>query len=94
MLGWTQGKLAEEARVSRMTVVFFEVERQMPHVNNLAAIRSAFEAAGIEFIDENGGGPGIRIRLSGSAAHEAGLRFRPPRSWARSRGRRGSSQPE
>ncbi len=25
-------------------------------------IRSALEAAGIEFIDENGGGPGVRLR--------------------------------
>jgi hypothetical protein len=26
------------------------------------AIRRALEAAGIEFIDENGGGPGVRLR--------------------------------
>jgi hypothetical protein len=26
------------------------------------AIRRACEAAGVEFIDENGGGPGVRIR--------------------------------
>jgi hypothetical protein len=25
-------------------------------------IRSALEAAGVEFIDENGGGPGVRLR--------------------------------
>ena len=25
-------------------------------------IRAAFERAGIEFIDENGGGPGVRLR--------------------------------
>ncbi|HXX50878.1 MAG TPA: transcriptional regulator [Xanthobacteraceae bacterium] len=25
-------------------------------------IRSALESAGIEFIDENGGGPGVRLR--------------------------------
>jgi len=28
-------------------------------------IRQAFELAGIEFIDENGGGPGVRLRKSG-----------------------------
>ena len=27
-----------------------------------AAIRGALEAAGVEFIDENGGGPGVRLR--------------------------------
>jgi hypothetical protein len=26
------------------------------------AIRRVLEAAGIEFIDENGGGPGVRLR--------------------------------
>jgi hypothetical protein len=25
-------------------------------------IRAALEAAGVEFIDENGGGPGVRLR--------------------------------
>ena len=28
----------------------------------LAVLRQAFETAGIEFIDENGGGPGVRLR--------------------------------
>jgi hypothetical protein len=26
------------------------------------ALRKALDAAGIEFIDENGGGPGVRLR--------------------------------
>jgi hypothetical protein len=29
---------------------------------NDTAIRRAFEMAGVEFIDENGGGPGVRLR--------------------------------
>jgi hypothetical protein len=28
---------------------------------NEAALRQALEAAGVEFIDENGGGPGVRL---------------------------------
>ena len=28
----------------------------------ITAIRRALENAGIEFIDENGGGPGVRLR--------------------------------
>jgi hypothetical protein len=33
----------------------------MTTANNLA-IRRALESAGIEFIDENGGGPGVRLQ--------------------------------
>jgi hypothetical protein len=32
---------------------------------NEAALRHALEAAGVEFIDENGGGPGVRLQKSG-----------------------------
>jgi hypothetical protein len=35
----------------------------MTIANNLA-VRRALEAAGVEFIDENGGGPGVRLRRS------------------------------
>ena len=31
---------------------------------NQTALRSALEAGGIEFIDQNGGGPGVRLRAS------------------------------
>jgi hypothetical protein len=34
----------------------------------LASIRPALEAAGIEFIDENGGGAGVRLKKSHQAA--------------------------
>ena len=33
----------------------------MTAANNLA-VRRALEAAGVEFIDENGGGPGVRLK--------------------------------
>ena len=32
---------------------------------NDLAVRRALETAGVEFIDENGGGPGVRLRKSG-----------------------------
>ncbi len=37
------------------------------HVTNLTtandlAVRRVMEAAGVEFIEENGGGPGVRLR--------------------------------
>jgi hypothetical protein len=38
-----------------------EFETSMTTANDLA-VRRALEAAGVEFIDENGGGPGVRLR--------------------------------
>jgi hypothetical protein len=43
-------------------IVDFEKGRRTPTANNLTAIRAALEAAGVEFIPENGGGPGVRLR--------------------------------
>jgi transcriptional regulator with XRE-family HTH domain len=62
MLGWNQSQLADAANLSRMTVVDFENGTRAPHPNNLAAIRAALEAAGVEFIAENGGGARLRKR--------------------------------
>lgn len=62
MIGWNQAQLAEAARVSRMTIMDFERGARTPHPNNLAAIRAALEAAGVEFTDEDGGGAGVRLR--------------------------------
>lgn len=62
LVNWSQTRLAEEAGVSRATVTSFEAEKRVPIGNNLDAIRSALETAGVEFIPENGGGAGVRLR--------------------------------
>ncbi|MER8841285.1 helix-turn-helix domain-containing protein [Mesorhizobium sp. M0913] len=61
MLGISQRELADAAKVSRPTVVDFERGARVPHPNNMAAIRQALEVAGIEFIAEDSGGPGVRL---------------------------------
>ena len=38
-----------------------EEETSLTAANDLA-VRRALEGAGVEFIDENGGGPGVRLR--------------------------------
>jgi hypothetical protein len=38
-----------------------QAQTSMTAANDLA-LRRALEAAGVEFIDENGGGPGVRLR--------------------------------
>jgi transcriptional regulator with XRE-family HTH domain len=60
-LAWSQTDLADRAGVSRATVADFETGKRTPITNNLSAIRAALEAAGVEFIPENGNGPGVRL---------------------------------
>lgn len=62
LMDWSQSYLAEKANLGESTVRDFEKGRRVPSVNNLAAIRAALEAGGVEFIPENGGGPGVRLR--------------------------------
>jgi hypothetical protein len=45
-----------------MTVHQLEKEGTQPRRSTLDVVRRAFEDAGVEFIDENGGGPGVRLR--------------------------------
>lgn len=58
----SRSALAAEAKVGKPTIVDFERDARSPHASTRLALRLAFEAAGIEFIDANGGGPGVRFR--------------------------------
>ena len=62
LLDWSQTKLAAASNLSESTVRDFEKGRRVPSVNNRAAIRSALESGGVEFVAENGGGVGVRLR--------------------------------
>jgi transcriptional regulator with XRE-family HTH domain len=62
LLDWTQDQLAENAQVARPTIADFERNVRTPMRNNLVSIISALEAAGVEFIPENGEGAGVRFR--------------------------------
>ncbi len=60
LLEWSQRELAAQSNLSESTIRDFEKHRRIPGINNLTAIRMALEVAGVEFIEENGGGPGVR----------------------------------
>ena len=62
LLDWTQQELADAARIGVATIRLFEGEVAESRHATLALLRRAFELAGVEFIDENGGGPGLRLR--------------------------------
>lgn len=61
LLAWTMPQLADASGVSVSTINSFELERRNPIAANLGALQRALEAAGVEFIAENGGGAGVRL---------------------------------
>jgi hypothetical protein len=69
LVRWTADDLAQKANVGVTTVRRAEAN-DGPSVmlaNNLAAVKGALEAAGVEFIEEDGGGPGVRLKKPGKA---------------------------
>jgi transcriptional regulator with XRE-family HTH domain len=62
LIGWSQQELASKAQVGVVTVHQFEAGTSKPRHSTLDVIQRALELAGVDFIDENGGGPGLRLR--------------------------------
>jgi hypothetical protein len=64
LVRWRAQDLARESAVGIATIKRAELAvgvTSMTVANDLA-VRRALEAAGIDFIDENGGGAGVRLR--------------------------------
>ena len=63
LLKWTAQDVADAANVGVATVRRAEKEENEMNITiaNRLAIKAALEAAGIEFITQNGGGPGVRL---------------------------------
>jgi hypothetical protein len=64
LIRWTALDLARASKVGVATIRRAEVvDGEIPvTLANEAAIRRTLEAAGIEFIEDNGGGEGVRFR--------------------------------
>jgi transcriptional regulator with XRE-family HTH domain len=64
LIRWSAQELAEKTAVGVTTIRRAELtasETKLTRVND-QAIRRVLEAAGVEFIDADGGGPGVRLR--------------------------------
>jgi transcriptional regulator with XRE-family HTH domain len=64
LIRWSAEDLARRTSLSVATIRRAELtedQTSMTTANDLA-VRRALESAGVEFIDENGGGPGVRLR--------------------------------
>lgn len=68
LLDWSQEELARASHLGLSTVRDFEQGRRVPTHNNLRAMQHSLEAAGIEFLPENGGGVGVRLKARSSGA--------------------------
>jgi len=64
LMAWSQQRLAETAGVSVPTIKRLEANDGPlgGREETASKICAALEAAGVEFIAENGGGPGVRLR--------------------------------
>ena len=64
LLRWSAADLARELALGVNTIRRAEAAEEGSSLTaaNELAIRRALEAAGVVFIDENGGGPGVRLR--------------------------------
>jgi len=75
LLNWSQAKLSRLSKVGVRTLGDFERELRTPNHYLLGDLRSALEAAGIEFFSCEGGAVGIRV-LEGNRGREA-AKFQP-----------------
>ena len=65
-LAWSSRILLMTAKVSMsLPWLAWKPETNSPGRATLEVVKRALEDAGVEFIDENGGGPGVRLRKSG-----------------------------
>ena len=63
LIGWSQAQVADAAGISVPTVKRAEgAGATKASADAIAVIRAALEDAGVEFIPENGGGAGVRLR--------------------------------
>jgi transcriptional regulator with XRE-family HTH domain len=61
-LNWTVRDLAEATGLHRNTITNIEIGRYAGDQKSLERIEAVLRKGGVDFINENGGGPGVRLR--------------------------------
>lgn len=64
LLKWTQATLAHRAAISTVTLNMIENETVHPRPTPLAAIAKALESAGVQLLEDDGVGVGVRFAVS------------------------------
>jgi transcriptional regulator with XRE-family HTH domain len=62
LLNWSQEDLVRRSRITKKTIADFERGATQPRLQTLAQIRTAFDAAGVEFLNGNG----LRMPIKGN----------------------------
>ena len=62
LLNWSRPQLAARVGLSADAIVLFENGDGQLSFFDASVIAGTLESAGVEFIAENGGGPGVRLR--------------------------------
>jgi hypothetical protein len=73
LIGMSQPDLAASARISVQTLRRMEASEgpSSGYANNVAAVRAALESVGVIFVEENGEGPGVRLKKRSSDGENA-----------------------
>jgi hypothetical protein len=64
LVEWSPERLAQACSVELETIKEFEARFRRPDPEVLSRIRAVLVEAGVDFVDENGGGAGARLKLS------------------------------
>jgi len=62
LLGWSRIRLASRIGVGEVSIAILEGGVRLPQKFDLNRARAALESAGVIFVEENGEGPGVRLR--------------------------------
>ena len=73
LLDWSREELATASKVGLRTIVDFERGAREPRELTKDALRAALETAGVIFVEENGEGPGVRLRKTAPGTKAASI---------------------